>query len=54
MRTKAEDFEVSDPDKAMQRFQSVLGKVVKAPKTETKAKANHKHTTGRPKRTPKR
>jgi len=48
---KAEDVKVSDPDKAMQKFQSVLGKVVKAPKTETKAK--HKHTTGRRKRVPK-
>jgi hypothetical protein len=51
MRMKAEDVEVADPNKAMRRFQSALGKAVKAPKTETKAK--HKHTAGRRKRIPK-
>ena len=52
MRMKAKDLKVDDPNKAMAKFQAVLGKLVKVPKTETKAK--HKHTTGRPKRTPKR
>jgi hypothetical protein len=52
VRMKVEDVQVSDPDKAMRRFQFVLGKVVKAPKTETKAK--HKQTTGRSKRTRKK
>ncbi len=52
MGMKAEEFEVDDPRKAMARFQSALAKVVKAPKTEFKAK--HRHTTGRPKKKPKR
>ena len=38
MRVKAETFEVVEPDKAMQRFESVLGKLVKVPKREVKAK----------------
>jgi hypothetical protein len=52
MGMKAEEFEVDDPRKAMAKFQSALGKIVKAPKTEFKAK--HKHTAGRQKKTPKR
>jgi hypothetical protein len=52
MGMKAEEFEVDDPRKAMARFQSVLAKVVKAPKTVFKTK--HKHTARRPKRTRKR
>jgi hypothetical protein len=52
MRTKAEDVQVDDPQKAMQRFRSALAKMVRVPKTETRAK--HKHTVGRPKKTPKR
>jgi len=52
MRTKVEDVEVDDPEKAMQRFRSALAQVVKAPKTVFKTK--HKHITGQPKRRPKR
>jgi hypothetical protein len=37
-RIKAKDFEVSDPDAAMARFKSVLGKLVRVPKTEIKPK----------------
>jgi len=51
MRKKAEDVRVDDPQKAMERFRAALKKVVRAPKTETKAK--HKHGTARPKKTPK-
>ena len=51
MGMKAEEFEVDDPRKAMARFQAALGKVVKAPKTQFKAK--HKHAAGRRKKTPK-
>jgi hypothetical protein len=51
MGMKAEEFEVDDPKKAMANFKSVLTKIVKAPKTVFKAK--HKHTVGRPKKTPK-
>jgi hypothetical protein len=35
---KADTFEVSDPAKAMERFESLLGKLVKVPKGELKAK----------------
>jgi hypothetical protein len=49
---KVEDVQVDDPKKAMQRFQAALAKIVKAPKTETRAK--HKHTSGRPRKTAKR
>ena len=38
MRMKADTFEVSDPDQAMGRFQSLLGNLVKVPKSEIKAK----------------
>jgi hypothetical protein len=34
---KADTFEVSDPAKAMERFESLLGKLVKVPKGELKA-----------------
>jgi len=36
---KAETFEVGEPDKAMGRFESLLGKLVKVPKSEIKAEA---------------
>ncbi len=52
MGMKAEEFEVDDPRKAMTNFQAALKKIVKARKTEFKAK--HTHTAGRPKRTRKR
>jgi hypothetical protein len=52
MRLKAEDVEVDDPQKAMERFKASLAKVVKAPKTVFRAK--HKHTAGQPKKRAKR
>jgi len=51
MRTKVEDVQVDDPQKAMQKFRSALAKIVKVPKTETRAK--HRHTAVRPKKRPK-
>jgi len=38
MRMKAEDVQVSDPDEAMRRFKSALGKLVRTPKSAIKAK----------------
>lgn len=38
MRVKADTFEVADPVKAMGRFESLLGKLVKIPKGKLKAK----------------
>jgi hypothetical protein len=38
VRVKAHEFEVADPAKAMGRFESLLGKLVKVPKGELKAK----------------
>ena len=38
MREKADTFEVADPAKAMTRFESLLGKLVKVPKGDIKAK----------------
>ena len=51
MRTKASDVIVDDPKEGMRRFESALAKLVKVPKTITRAK--HKHTTARPKKRPK-
>ena len=34
MRTKADTFQAEDPGKAMQNFQSLLGKLLKVPKSE--------------------
>jgi hypothetical protein len=51
VRVKADTFEVDRPDKAMGRFESLLGKLVKVPKGEIKAK--HKHLKPAPKRRPK-
>ena len=51
MRIKADDIIVDDPNEGMRKFQSALSKLVKVPKTITRAK--HKHTTGRPKKMPK-
>ncbi|MGA9059429.1 MAG: hypothetical protein WB763_23300 [Terriglobia bacterium] len=51
MRVKADTFKVEKPDKAMGRFESLLGKLVKVPKGEIKAK--HKHVKPDPKRTRK-
>ena len=47
MRVKADTFEVADPMKAMERFESLLGKLVKVPKGELKAK--RKRATARQK-----
>jgi hypothetical protein len=38
VRLKAENLEVGEPDKAMGRFESLLRKLVKVPKSEIKAK----------------
>ena len=38
MRTKAEDVEVADPKQAMENFKSLLGKLIKVPKSELPAK----------------
>jgi len=38
VRVKADTFEVADPANAMRRFESLLGKLVKVPKRELKAK----------------
>ncbi len=48
MRMKAETFEVADPNKAMGRFKSLLGNLVKVPKSEVEAKI--KRTKARRKR----
>jgi hypothetical protein len=53
MRMKAEDVQVDDPQKAMQRFRSALAKILKVPKTETRAKHEHRQGAKRPKKTPK-
>jgi len=50
VRMKAETFEVGEPDKAMGRFESLLGKLVKVPKSEIKAKRKHVKPTPKPKR----
>ena len=52
MRTKAEDVQVDNPAEAMRKFQSALSKVVRAPKTQFKAKRKSLRTVGkkRPKR----
>ena len=34
MRKKADTFQVENPDKAMQNFRSLLGKLLKVPKSE--------------------
>jgi len=47
VRVKADTFEVADPAKAMRRFESLLGKLVKVPKGELKAK--RKRATARQK-----
>ncbi len=47
MREKADTFRVEDPAKAMQNFESLLGKLLKVPKSEIgtrkrKAKSGNK------------
>jgi hypothetical protein len=51
VRTKANEIIVDNPGEAMGKFQSALSKLVKVPKTITRAK--HKHTRARLKKTPK-
>jgi len=46
-RIKAEEYEVSDPDAAMAKFKSVLGKLVRVPKTEIKASRKGKRAAKR-------
>jgi len=50
VRKKADTFQVEDPGKAMQNFQSLLGKLLKVPKSEigkrkqkAKSRAKQKH-----------
>jgi len=45
VRMKAEDFQVDDPDKAMERFRASLARLVKVPKSVV-----HKRKKSRPKR----
>ncbi|HEV2175638.1 MAG TPA: hypothetical protein VGW33_00315 [Terriglobia bacterium] len=47
---KAEQFEVHDPDKAMTRFQSLLGKLAGVPKGMVEAKRKPKGKAARKKR----
>jgi len=49
MRMKAEDVEVSDPDEAMRRFKSALGKLVKVPKSAIKATRKQANLKGKQK-----
>jgi hypothetical protein len=41
-RIKAEDYKVSDPDATMARFKTLLGKLVRVPKSEIKTKPKRK------------
>ena len=41
-RIKAEDYKVSDPDATMTRFKTLLGKLVRVPKSEIKANPKRK------------
>jgi len=49
MRMKAHNFEVKDPDKAMERFKSLLGNLVKVPKSEIRAKPKPAKARPKPK-----
>jgi hypothetical protein len=46
-RIKAEGYKVSDPDARMAQFQALLGKLVRVPKEEIKAKPKRKVTRKR-------
>lgn len=46
MRLKADKFEVENPTEAMGKFKSLLGKLVKVPKSELKRK-RRKHKLAR-------
>jgi hypothetical protein len=49
VREKADTFQVENPDKAMQNFESLLGKLLKVPKSEIGAR-KRKAKPGKPKR----
>ena len=49
MRKKADTFQVEDPDKAMQNFESLLGKLLKVPKSEIGTKKRKATGPGKPK-----
>jgi len=40
MRVKAEQFEVENPKEAMGKFESLLGKLLRVPKSEVQKKRN--------------
>jgi len=50
VREKADTFDVAEPVKAMGRFESLLGKLVKIPKAEIKTKRKRIRLTPKPKR----
>lgn len=50
VRMKAEQFEVHDPDKAMTRFQSLLGKLTRVTKHEVKAESKRRKVKRKRKR----
>ncbi len=50
MRIKAEQFKVDDPAETMARFQSLLGKLVKVPKSEVDTKRKPRQKVARKKR----
>jgi len=50
VREKADTFEVAEPVKAMRSFEYLLGKLVKVPKGEIKAKRKRVKLTPKPKR----
>ena len=52
MRTKADNFEVGDPDKAMENFQMLLGDLIKVPKDKIGTKKIHKNSHADGKRNP--
>lgn len=50
MREKADTFQVENPDKAMHNFESLLGKLLKVPKSEVGARKGKAKKTSKPKR----
>jgi hypothetical protein len=47
---KVETFEVADPNRAMERFKSLLGNLVKVPKSEVEAKRKRVRASSKRKR----
>lgn len=50
MRKKADTFRVEDPDKAMQNFESLLGKLLKVSKSEIGTRKRKAKSGNKPKR----